>query len=43
MYEGAGSNNQQSAEEYLLGKVYKAPANEVSDMHKLGRYLIFEL
>jgi hypothetical protein len=41
MYEGAGSRVQQSAEEYLLGKVYKAPAEEQSDVHKLGKTSIY--
>ena len=36
MYEGPAGKMEKSAEDYLLGKIYKPPADEKSDMHKIG-------
>jgi Pre-mRNA splicing factor/N-terminal domain of CBF1 interacting co-repressor CIR len=41
MYEGPASSQQQQQtnEEYLLGKVYEAKETKTSDLHKVGKYL----
>jgi hypothetical protein len=36
MYEGPAAVQQQSADEYLLGKVYKPKEDNTTDLHKLG-------
>ena len=36
MYEGPAAAQQQSSEEYLLGKVYQAKEEKVTDVHKVG-------
>lgn len=37
MYEGPAAHSEQTAEEYLLGKVYKPKENDQTDLHKLAK------
>lgn len=39
MYEGPAGQAEQSAEEYLLGKIYKPKAEQTSELKEVGRCL----